>query len=319
MEEFYPVGQILPMTFFQGDEQTKSTIRVRILKHYTQTCSCAMRVEILDHPQGPGQTAFLKLYDRRFATGLRGANGVEKWTKDIEQSFIEFAQDGPIQQFLQRMHLNPDDFLIDLMNSWTHAQGEAFLYQSHLRFFNEEKAAYARLKSCQGSMIPELFGSVELSIALPDVDAQSHNINSRDVTEFFKVKGLLMQHINGCSLWEMGKYCPQEDWQDIVDEAISVVDALGKYDMINSDVHPTNVMISLTSDSTSQRRYGVYMIDFAYCEFRKEDQSDAEWEEAKRHQDEIGAVGMVMKNRLSEKFGFKLRFDRSEWLVECSS
>jgi hypothetical protein len=76
----YQLGDTL---FLAADEDGPllKTIRVRIQKLKTRTMSCTMVVQIdsndkdddgdLGRVQQPVKTAFLKLYDRRFANNLR--------------------------------------------------------------------------------------------------------------------------------------------------------------------------------------------------------------------------------------------------------
>jgi hypothetical protein len=52
------------------------------------------------------------------------------------------------------------------------------------------------------------------------------------------------------------------------------------------------------------------MIDLAECRFREDGESDFSWGRAKHRQDEEGAVGFVMKNRLKE-VGFELEYKPS--------
>ena len=47
--------------------------------------------------------------------------------------------------------------------------------------------------------------------------------------EPFKIKGLLLQYVDGFSLWDMVQHCPRASWQAIVDQAVSAVQTLGDY------------------------------------------------------------------------------------------
>ncbi|KAK0636372.1 hypothetical protein B0T17DRAFT_613113 [Bombardia bombarda] len=71
-------------------------IHARIREIHTRTLSCTMVVDILDDGEPPtaSSTAFLKLFDRRFADQLRRDNGIELWTKDMEQAYIWSVESG---------------------------------------------------------------------------------------------------------------------------------------------------------------------------------------------------------------------------------
>jgi len=44
------------------------------------------------------------------------------------------------------------------------------------------------------------------------------------------------------------------------------------------------------------------MIDFGHCVIRKPDQDDHDWRESKAHQDEEGAIGLIMARDLNGGF-----------------
>ena len=56
--------------------------------------------------------------------------------------------------------------------------------------------------------------------------------------------------------------------------------------------------------------FQVFMLDFALCRFRGEEESDLEWWKTKNTKDEEGAVGLVMRKRLG-KHGFELEYESS--------
>jgi hypothetical protein len=69
-----------------------------------------MVVDILDdhRPLATSNPEFLKLFDRRFAGQLRDDNGINPWTKDMEQAYVQSVQCGTIDQFLHDLHHVPD-------------------------------------------------------------------------------------------------------------------------------------------------------------------------------------------------------------------
>lgn len=56
------------------------------------------------------------------------------------------------------------------------------------------------------------------------------------------------------------------------------------------------------------------MLDFALCEFKEPEQSEADWGRAKWNEDEEGAIGAVMRTRLA-KLDFQLEYKPlHEWI-----
>ena len=55
----------------------------------------------------------------------------------------------------------------------------------------------------------------------------------------------------------------------------------------------------------SKNDYEVFMIDFALSRLRESGETDYEWRRAKWSQDEEGAIGYVMKNRLKGGIKYK--------------
>lgn len=57
--------------------------------------------------------------------------------------------------------------------------------------------------------------------------------------------------------------------------------------------------------------YKVFMIDFALCRFKRDDESDRHWAKAKFTKNEEGTSGFVMKKRPMNVCGFQLDYERS--------
>ena len=98
-------------------------------------------------------TAFLKLFDRRFADQLRDDEGIDRWEKDMEESYIEFVQSGEVLNFLRDLHY-VKDFQEKTEDDWDDAQNEAFLANKLLELYTAETATYNALRSHQGFLIP---------------------------------------------------------------------------------------------------------------------------------------------------------------------
>ena len=211
-----------------------------------------MVVEILDgfNRDIQPRTAFLKLFDRRFADQFREDNEIDPWTKDMEESYIEFVQSDGVRSFLHDLR-HVEDFQEETEDDWDDAQNEAFLAEL-LKYFTAEAATYNALRDHQGSLIPRLFAEVNLDLTPPN--AHDEEIQPE---ELFQVKGILIQYIEGFTLSALPDHAPQSSWQNIVDQAVSIIHVLGDNNIMNQDVCPDNFMISPEGDG----RYQFFMID----------------------------------------------------------
>lgn len=120
-------------------------------------------------------------------------------------------------------------------------------------------------------MILKLFAQVEIDIAPSvelDAKPSSHGL------EPFKIKGILIQHLERSPLWEIPNRCPRSTWQDIIDQAVSVTRVVNDYDIINYDVRTENFIVT---ECKPEQEYRVYVIDFGNCRHRRKGESDFEW------------------------------------------
>ncbi|KAK1762400.1 hypothetical protein QBC33DRAFT_623724 [Phialemonium atrogriseum] len=286
--EEYDVGQILTLNVLPEQTSPSSELRVRVRQlQKPRTLSCAMVVDILDgcNQEIQPATAFLKLFDRRFADQLRRDNGIDPWTKSMEESYIKFVHGGGVHHFLHDLR-HVQDFQEKTEDDWDDAQNEAFLANELLRLYTAETATYNALRNYQGCLIPRLFAAVNLDITPPDAHGE---VSLPE--ELFQVKGILLQYIKGFSLSDLPDRTPQSSWQNIVDQAVNIVRVLGDNNILNNDVRPDNFMV--------------------FSKGSGKDESDLDWGRAKYTKDEEGAVGLVMKKRLG-KYGFELDYASSE-------
>ena len=268
-----------------------------------------MSVSILgdNGQQLQSKIAFLKLFDRRFSKQLREDNGISKWAKELEIAYVQSIKSGSIFRFLEDLHSIPN-FQDDTEEDWDDAENETFLTDELHRLFTTEAATYEKLHTHQGRVIPKLLAQVEMDIAPPGLSVLPASPGG---FEPFKIKGLL-QHVDGFNLWDIVQHCPRSSWQAIVDQAVSAVRILGDHDILNQDVRPENFVIQArTGGNKEVEDYHVFMVDFALCRFRGENESDADWGKAKNTKDEEGAVGLRMKKLLKEKHHFDLHFEAS--------
>ena len=212
---------------------------------------------------------------------------------------------GDIDKFLHDLH-NIPDYEEEIEEYWNDAQNEAYLIDVLSRLYNSEDAAYNALREHQGRLIPKFFAGVDLDIMPPGLDPQLHN---KDM-EPSKVKGILIEFVEGHDIWQLPHHqFFRSSWQDLVDQAVVVVDVLGDLDIPNDDVRPENFLLFKTKDGDS-KQYRVFMIDFTLCRIRGRDESDLEWGRAKCSLGKDRAIAARMKTLL-KKHGFSLEYERS--------
>lgn len=253
-----------------------------------------MEVKLL----GRNTRAALKLYDRRFALNLRSEYKIGPPTSPKETAFGDFVKRGGAAEFLDRLR-NDDDFE-EPEGGWDMGQDETFLHDMCLAMYKAESEVYHKLKDLQGKEIPYLLAEVRLQLS----SSQETTIGS--AAEFFEVKGILLELIDGHTLSDIAKHVPREDWGKVCEEAVRVVRLLDDFSIRNADVRPSNIMISRPA---SENKYRVVMLDFGQCVLREPEESDEEWGKARK--DEEGAIGLVMKHKLKRDFGYDWPFEHS--------
>lgn len=250
--------------------------------------------------------ALLKLFDRRYVELQRSNEGIEPWSESKEEAYIAFVNSEEIYKFLHKLR-TVENFQKDTEEMWDDGENEAFLSHQLLGMWEAETAVYRALREHQGHLIPKLLAAVDLKVPPRDADKFDEG---RDGFAPFCVKGILLEHLSGCNLFEIVDNFPRSSWQGIVDQAIAIVRILDDNGIMNKDGTPMNFIVSKPVDACDERQFHVYMIDFALCRFRATDESVAEWNREKSTWDEEGAVGLRMKKALAEH-GFELRLEES--------
>ncbi|CAK7200621.1 hypothetical protein SEUCBS139899_003319 [Sporothrix eucalyptigena] len=318
--EDYQVGQVLALTVLPGQSETglASTIHARIRELLMpRTLSCCTIVDLASETwpgtiDKPDEPIFLKLYDRRFSEQLRYQFGIDPWTKDFESAYIQAVRTGKARQFLHDLK-TISNFQEDTEELWDDGQNETFLAEQADKLYNNETNAYDALGDIQGELVPRLVARVSLALSTPDVNNNGANVTNNE--DLLPVKGVLLQFIPGFSLGEVQDHAPKSAWQTIVDQAVAAVQAAGDRGILNRDVRPDSFLVQRTGDSTNSENYKVVMIDFGLSRLRGADESDRDWAKAKLRKDEEGAVGLVMKKRLSSQ-GFELHYENSDRYME---
>ena len=206
---------------------------------------------------------------------------------------------------------DPSTVMENLEGGWTDGRNETYLFDQCRYHYNSEASVYETMKDIQGKGIPELYCKVRInpsSFHTEDSHAMTEGAKderdgwTENEKECFEISGLLMEYIDGFTLWDIEQNAPEEHWQTIVDEALRIVTAISSRDILNSDVRPANWLIRKRPTSDG---YDVFQIDFGHCRFRELEESDDDWKRAKWLEDEEGCVGYVMQKRLRGKINFE--------------
>ena len=256
------------------------------------TLSSVMVVRLGSPVSGLESHMILKLYDRRFATELRDDKGIPPWTLEIEKEYQKFILDGGASEFLARLRSH-EDLVEEEGESWNAAQTEAYLYNYMQNLYDAETEVYQRLKDIQGVDVPKLLARLTLHDSLCSSDL------SEGIDKYVDYHGILLELIHGFPLNELATHAPSQTWQSICEDAIRIVNVIGQRGIRNEDVKTRNFIVR---HDPVKEKFKVFMIDFALCVLRGQQQDEQSWRRWKALQDEEGAVGFVMQRYLKGGF-----------------
>jgi hypothetical protein len=270
------------------------TTDARIIKLFEPfTLSCVMVVRIACSTLALEGEMVLKLFDRRFATQLRKDEKIRPWTLDIERDYHQFVLDGGAFKFITELNNNGD--IAQQGETWNTSQDEAYLHDHLSDLYKTEVQVYDTLGDMQGNDVPQLLACVIMpGFSLTELDP---------VSQYIGVPGILLQYIEGFPLTDIADHTPRERWQSICEEAIQILHRIGDRGILNEDVKTRSFIVK--KDPRAESGYKVVMIDFALCNFRKDYADDDDWSESKAIQDEEGAVGLIMQDRLEGGFVYR--------------
>ncbi|CAE6479671.1 unnamed protein product [Rhizoctonia solani] len=257
----------------QGEPFVAEAKVVHVYAHFTR--SSVMKVALT--PESTGTTlpdeAILKVYDRRFANGIRKEYDLEPPTYEAEAQYAEYLRSDNVPQTVAQNYEQADQLPDDAPELVKLAEQ---LVAVHSKLcFESEKTTYNALSSLQGKHIPMFYGTTRfLDASLPGLDTT--------------VPGVLVEYIPGTSLFQVDP--SSIDLDAVCSGAVNIVDQYSDLNVLNRDVR---LQIFIVRPSGLE----VVMIDFGHCRLRSEDEDDQVWGETKVYQDEEGAVGYVVRNR----------------------
>ncbi|QRV97246.1 hypothetical protein RhiJN_25265 [Ceratobasidium sp. AG-Ba] len=227
-------------------------------------------------PAGLPSEVILKVYDRRFAHSLRAYYGGKPVTLESEKAYQDYMTTGPA---VDRASLDKEiEIVVGPDGGYRDAPPHLF---EHLMtfatypYFENECAAYKRLASLQGQDIPVFYGTTQFldGLLIPDLDPP--------------VEGILLEVIPGVGLDEVD--VGEVNVDAAVQDAMRIVIRYSKLDALNMDVRLGNLIVKPDGH--------VVMIDFAQSRLREESESDEDWWEDKRGQDELGNLCFQAKRK----------------------
>ena len=175
-------------------------------------------------------------------------------------------------------------------STWSTAEVEAYFFDQCRDLYKNETNTYDALECFQGQNIPKLLAKISF---------QAYEAEDMEQAEYFEIRGVLLEYIDGFPLSDLAENTPSSAWQGIVDEALSIVNRAGDLGVMNRDLSPRHFIVR-TLESSMGRVYQPVMIDFALSRQRHEFDTEEEWIEAKRSHGEEGAIGLVMWFRLGK-------------------
>ncbi|RAQ47418.1 hypothetical protein AFGD_008750 [Aspergillus flavus] len=280
----YVVGNTIKLRSGAPYNQQEITAQItRVFEPFT--LSCAMMV-LLDHPAlGLAGHLVLKLFNRRFAAQLRKDDKLNPWTPETERQYHDFILDGSASEFITRRNTN-GKMAEEEGHTWNDPQNEAYLHDHMQDLYETEVEAYHTLKDIQGKDIPQLFACLTVP--------SSSSSQEPSVNKYIDVSGVLYKV-----------------WQSVCNEAIQIVNRIGDRGILNEDVKTRNFI----AQENPGRKFKVFMIDSASCNFRSEYEDETDWWKWKAIQDEEGAVGYVMQEYLHGGFVYRrsARYKQLDW------
>ena len=256
-------------------------------------------------------TAIVKLYDRRCLSNVREEfDEGTPWSLDKEKEYQQYLDDvasGAVKQG----DFDSPTFMWD--NDVSDGEFEAYLQRLSQKMFDAERTTYERLRELQGKKIPRVYGAVEYRISIPGARGDGSTVTET-------IPGLLLEYVSSLSLRKLvatwtarNPPLPNYVLTSLCEEAVKVVDRISDFDVLNQDVRVDNFLIrepfvetaspSSHGEKTVIVEDAVVLIDLGQCRLRREDESEEEWVEAKRSQDETGAIGFVLLGLVREFVG----------------
>lgn len=228
-----------------------------------------MEVDIM-HPKGL-QTAILKMFDRRYLPYQRRK---QPYTRKAEEAWLRYIRAGKAERDLQQLQNDAEaeisyNRVEDSSESGEEeerpedsdeeGEREMDIFWTHQQGFQNEVAAYAKLKDLQGKYIPRFIDIVTYKQQEIPEDAPA---------KFFDIPGFLIEFIpKSIQLGDINTTYPNwpDVWEKIVTQAKHVAEVVNAAGIVTNDNQPRNYLVTEPAPGD----YRVYMIDFTKVLFRE--------------------------------------------------
>lgn len=229
----------------------------------------------------PGFNAILKLFDRRFGTTLRRTKSLSH-TVTKEEIFQESVRTGAVDSVLRAIEeeTRASGFGVSYSSEVDGSDEVYVLYEANLwqtceEYFDHESKAYKKLSDLQGKIIPQLFAHVQLPpLQEAAVSVPADLLERQETAQYFQVKGLLMQLVDGYELWDLptSGLAPANpgQWQGIVQAAVDAAHTINRKGICMNDCSPYNVVV----EKASQRPFIVDLAQYWSREDIDDDDDD---------------------------------------------
>lgn len=279
---------------------TKAQLVLKILETCFFTKSQTLKVSVVSKPTDDDQippVAFLKLYDRRYLDERMGTNAMYPWNhkKEAEAEVLArasadtghvdggYSSDDPTSDCgadgasgsEESGGTDQDDDL----DPW---QVEEYYHDLVRKWFKTEVKAYQQLQPLQGICVPKFFGTVAFD------DQSLSRMPPGILTE---VRGILLQFIEGSQLDELDSECPLvRTHRHIGQAAVMCFERIHSLGVLHGDVRLGNLMVR-NHDGR------VFLLDFALSTLRGKHESDLEWTERVRRENEVFAIKEFLQRK----------------------
>ncbi|QRV97248.1 hypothetical protein RhiJN_25267 [Ceratobasidium sp. AG-Ba] len=211
----------------------------------------------------------LKVFDRRFAHELRAYYKGKPVTFDSEQAYQDYLATGPAEDIPKLA----EEIKTLIGPKFRYKDAPQYLFEHFITltmspYFEDECAVYQQLVSLQGHDIPIFYGVTRFidGLIIPDLNPP--------------VEGVLLEVVPGIGLDKIDPSVVNLD--AAISDAMRIVRDYTRLGLLNMDVRLGNFIIKPSGK--------LILIDFAQSRLREEDETDEEWWQDKKGQDELGRV-----------------------------
>ncbi|KAK3209030.1 hypothetical protein GRF29_69g476550 [Pseudopithomyces chartarum] len=286
--------------------------------------------------------AILKMFDWRYATGARTCIGASDWDTQRRNAYVKFLRSGRARRYLdclRQMRMFGESerrrYNVDYIEAEDVPEGEQIIGVQHqetcllglqAKWYHREVAVYNRMRPYQGREIPRFISTVAMQMGGLDDQSSKGEENTPGGTrnpgrrfshvnnqtkskddEFFTIRGILIEYIEGFSLNRLSpRHAPQDEWQDIFDQALGNTRLMSSNNILNLNVHPRDITVCRNRDPNNPNRYRIVNVDFRSSRLRRGDENDFSWRVAQGMAHEERIFGSCMQRRLRGLFGFDL-------------